>query len=321
MSLDVDTGGKNSGRQDSGTHDDEGILIVELTETESEAYSTGVSSSTDNSGDGSSGWRVNVWNNTVAGSLSGLNENGEDNHDANGSGKVSSVGKDQDHSTLSEKEDGMNENTTTHSHAGVELIGGKSSETTSEKVHPAKDRGDGSSGFGGLVELFAEVKGGSVIHGQLNTEAASVLDEKNPSVQVQSTITERSSSRYLWHGSVLLHFGVVTLWGVIGDEVHDDTRRESNDSWDNRDSTPREFSNALIGSVATIEDDLEKREESRSHDKLGNTTTEVTPTSAKGVSSTNDLSGKHTGRPEVGEKHKQSENVNKTGCSYINKMM
>jgi hypothetical protein len=321
MSLDVDKDGKNSGTQDSGTHDDEGILVVELTETESEADGTGVSSGTDNSGDGSSGRRVNVWDNSVTGSLSGLDENGEDNHDANGSSEVSSVGKDQDHTTLGEEEDGVDENTTTHSHAGVELVRGKSSKTTGEQVHPSKDRGDGGSRLGGLVEFFAEVEGGGVVHGQLNTEAASVLDEENPSVKIQGTVTERGSSRDLWHGSVLLHVGVVTLRGVIGDEVNHNTRRESNDGWDNRDSTPCEFSNALVGSVATVENDLEKREKSRSHDKLGDTSAEVTPTSAKGVGGTDDLSGKHTGRPVLahdegtsGDTNEETENGKSSGA-------
>jgi hypothetical protein len=321
VTLDVEKSGKTGGTQDGATHDNESRLVLELTETKPEANGTCVSSGTNNSGDGSSGRRVNVGNNTVTGSLSGLNENGKDNHDTNGSGKISSVGKDQDQTTLDEKEDGMNENTTAHSHASVELVRGEASKTTGEKIHPSKDRGNGGSGLGGLIELFTEVKGGGVVHGQLNTKAASVLDEHNPSVQVQSTITEGSGGRNLWHSSVLLHLGVISLRRIVGDEVDHDAGRERNKSGDDTHSTPREFGNAVFGSVATVKDDLEKREESGSHDKLGNTTTKVTPTSAKSIGSTNDLSGKHTGRPEVGEKHKQSENVNKTGCSYINKMM
>jgi len=141
--------------------------------------------------------------------------------------------------------------------------------------------------------LILEVKGGGVVHGQLDTEAASVLDEQEPSVQVEGTCAERSSGRNIGHGSVLLELAVVTLGRVFREKVHANTNRKGDDGRDNRDPSPRNF--GRLGLV--LEDLLEKREKSRSHDQLGDTSSKVPPPTNKSVGGSDDLLGEHSGSP------------------------
>ena len=55
---------------------------------------------------------------------------------------------------------------------------------------------------------------------------------------------------------------------------------------------------------------LEKREEHRTHDELGDTTSEVTPATHKGVGSADDLLGEHTARPVLAHDEGTSGNTN-----------
>jgi hypothetical protein len=42
---------------------------------------------------------------------------------------------------------------------------------------------------GGLTKLFLEVKGSSIVHGELDFEAGCALDEKQPGVDVEGSVT------------------------------------------------------------------------------------------------------------------------------------
>ena len=213
------------------------------------------------------------------------------------------MGKDQDETSLTGKEDGVDEDTSTHSEAGVELIRGESSETTGKEVHPSKDRGNGGGRLGSLFELLLEVKCGGVVHGELDTEAASVLDEENPRVEVESSAAEGSGGRNLGHGSVLLHLAVVSLWCVITDKVNSDTGGKSDNGRDDRDSTP-----GPLGIV--VVKDLEERKEEGSHDELGDSTSEVTPSTDQSVGGSNNVLGEHTGGPVLAHDKSTSSNSN-----------
>ncbi len=204
VALDDDTEGQDGRSQNDESHEHESSLVFEVAESKSEADSSSVSSSSDNSRDGTSGRRVNVWDNTVGGTLGGLDEEGEEDHDGDGGSKRLGLGKDQNENTFSDQAKGMGNNTSTHSHVFVSGIGEESSKTTGEQVHESENGGDGGSRFGGELENFLEVKGGSIVHGQFNTEAASVLDEKNPGVEVEGSLTEGGSGRDIGHLSVLL---------------------------------------------------------------------------------------------------------------------
>ena len=116
------------------------------------------------------------------------------------------------------------------------------------------------------------------------------MDEQEPGVEVQGSLTEGGSGRDFGHLSVLLEFRVVTLRGIVGDIVDHDTGSETNTSRDNGDSTPGE------GGV-TAGEHLEKREKSRSHDELGDTSSKVSPSSAKGVGGSDNFLAEHTRRP------------------------
>lgn len=122
-----------------------------------------------------------------------------------------------------------------------------------EKVHPAKERGDRSSLLGGEVKGGFEVQCSGIVHGELDTKAAGVLDEEQPSIDIHGTRTEGSSSRYFSHGSVLLQLCVVTLGTVVGEFDSDDAHYDSNTCRNNADSPP-----CLFCTHATR---LEEREE------------------------------------------------------------
>ena len=303
MALDEDEGRKDGRSNNGATHDDEGILVVEVTESESEADGSGVSSGTDDSRDGSSGRGVDVGDNSVRGSLGGLDEDGEEDHDDDGSSQGRSVGKDKDESSLDGKTESVDGKTSPHSALGVASVGQESSETTGEQVHPAKDGSDGGGRLGGLVEFLTEVQSSGVVHGELDSEAASVLDEEEPSVDVEGSVTEGGGGRDLGHGTVFLHLGVVTLRGIIGDHVHSNCGDEGDDGWDDGDRTP-----GLFGVI--VEESLEEREEKGSHHELGDTSSEVSPSSDKGVGGSNDLLGEHAARPVLAHDEGSTGNSN-----------
>jgi hypothetical protein len=56
------------------------------------------------------------------------------------------VGKDQDQGTLEREQNGLDNDTSTHSHFGVRLVTKVSTKSTGKEVHPAKDGGNGGSG-------------------------------------------------------------------------------------------------------------------------------------------------------------------------------
>ena len=290
MSLDEDEDGEDGGTNNGTSHHNKGGLVVQLTETHSKADGTRVSSSSDNTGDRSSVWWVNVWYNTIRGTFSGLDKEGEKDHNNNGSCKSSRVGEHQNEDTFGQKENGLGPEASTHSALGVGPVRDETTKTTGKEIHPTEDGCDGGGGLSRLSKLVLEVEGSGVVHGQLNTEAASVLKEEDPSVDIHGSVTEGGSSRDFCHGTVLLHFVVVSLGSIVGDTVHDNTRGESDNGRNDADSTP------CLLSISTV-DRLEKGEESRTHDELGDSSSEVTPSSAECVSSSNDFLGEHTAGP------------------------
>ena len=290
VSLDDKSERQQGGSKNDESHEHEGGLVLEVAESKSEADGSSVSSGSDNTRDGSGGRRVNVWDNSVGGTFGGLDEEREEDHDGNGGSKSSSLGEDQDENTFGDQAKSVGGDTSLHSHVLVTHVREESSKTTSEQVHESEDGSDGGGGLGGELELGLEVKGGSVVHGQFNTEAASVLDEKNPGVEVEGTLTEGGSSGDISHLSVLLEFRVVTLRGIIGDVVDHDSSEEGNNSRDKGDILPG------LGGIS-VEEVLEKGEKTSSHDNLGDTSSKVTPSSDQSVGGSDDLTGEHSGRP------------------------
>ena len=66
----------------------------------------------------------------------------------------------------------------------------KATNTTSEEVHPTKEGGNGSSGFGGKLKFGFEVTCSGIVHGEFYSKAAGILDEEKPCVNVDSTCAE-----------------------------------------------------------------------------------------------------------------------------------
>jgi hypothetical protein len=75
---------------------------------------------------------------------------------------------------------------------GVELVTDKTCKTTRKQVHPAKDGRNRGSRLSGQSKLFLEVQGGVVVHCQLHAEAACVMDEKKPRIEVECSTVEGS---------------------------------------------------------------------------------------------------------------------------------
>ena len=198
VSLDADNKGEQGRSHNGEAHNVEGILVGQLTETKSEADSTGVTTSTNDTGNRASAWGVDVRDNSIAGTFSGLDTQREEDHDNNGTSQFVGVSENYNQGPLEEQKEGLCPETSSHTPFCVALVTGESAQTTSEKVHPAKDGGNGSGRFSGLTELILEVKSSGVVHGKFNTEAAGVLDKQKPSVKVHGTTTERSSGRNLW---------------------------------------------------------------------------------------------------------------------------
>jgi len=110
---------------------------------------------------------------------------------------------------------------------------------------------------------------------------------------------------------MLLQLVVVTLGTVVREKVHCNTDAEGDYSGNNRDPSPGDF--GWIGLV--LEDLLEKREKSRSHDQLGDTSSKVSPSTDKGIGGSDNLLGEHSGGPVLahhkctsGGSNKETEN-------------
>mmetsp|Transcript_14165 Transcript_14165/g.28549 ORF Transcript_14165/g.28549 Transcript_14165/m.28549 type:complete len:405 (-) Transcript_14165:494-1708(-) len=317
IALDVDENTRSSTTQNSTAHDDKGIFVAKLAKAQSKADGTRVTSRTDDSSNGASAWGVHIGDNTISGTLSSLYKEGEEDHDDNGAAQIVRIGEDQNEGPFAKKQDTLDPNTTAHAIASVGSIREITSETTGKQIHPTKDGCNGSGGFRRLTKFILEVQSGGVIHGQFNTKTARVLKEEHPSVEVKGTRSERSRSGHFGHVSVFLELRVVTLGSVVGDVVNGDTSNECDDGGDDRHSAP-----SLLRIV--IVKDLEKREQGRSHNQLGDTSTKVTPATTKSIRRSNDLFGKHPGRPvlthdECSSRNTDEETYNGKTSSTVDK--
>ena len=154
-----------------------------------------------------------------------------------------------------------------------------------------------------MTKFVLEVKGSSIVHGQFNSKTSSILDEKDPSVEVDSTRAERGSSRHFRHLSMLLEVSIVTLGGIIREHVKTNSMHETNNSRDDTDSTPCLFR-------VTIIDNLEEGEQGRSHDQLGDTSTQVSPSTTQGIGSSNNFLGEHARGPVLTHHKTATSNAN-----------
>mmetsp|Transcript_49771 Transcript_49771/g.105830 ORF Transcript_49771/g.105830 Transcript_49771/m.105830 type:complete len:524 (+) Transcript_49771:444-2015(+) len=290
VSLDVDEEGEDPGRDDGAAHDVKGLLGLQLAEPETESHRSEVAACADDPGDGSGDGRVDVGNDAVGGSLGGLDDAGEDDHDEDGGREGVGVGEDEDQNSLGDEEAGLPDETTAHAHLGVELVGHESADAAGEEVHPAEDGGDGGGALGGELELGLEVGRGGVVHGELDAEAAGVLDEEDPGVDVGGAAAEGGGGGDLGHGAVHLHVLVVTLGSVVRNPDDEESEAEPDGGGDEADGPP-----GLLRRHA----ELEEREEDGSHDDLGDASSEVAPATHERVGGTGDLFGEHAGGPEL----------------------
>ena len=316
MSLDVDENCKDSRYEDGTGHEVECLLGLQLAESKAKSDSSAVASGTNNSSNGSSDGRVNIWHNTVGGSLSTLDNGGEDDHDEDGKSKAGSVGKDEDHNSLQTQQGSLPDEASLHAHLKVHLIRYEPSNTTSEEIHPAEDGGNGSRTLRGELELGLEVRCGGIVHRELDFEAARVLNEEDPGVDVGGSGAEGGGN--LGHGAVLLHLGVVALGRVVGDAHDGESEDESDGGGDEANGAP----GGLGGHAG-----LEEGEEDGSHDDLGDSSSEVSPSSHEGVGGAGDLLGEHAGGPELAadeggsaESDEETEDAQGSCCEWIDSL-
>mmetsp|Transcript_34782 Transcript_34782/g.61129 ORF Transcript_34782/g.61129 Transcript_34782/m.61129 type:complete len:425 (+) Transcript_34782:71-1345(+) len=290
MSLDANQKGEETRCNNGTSHDVKGWNGIQLAETKTKAHSSKVTTSTDNPGNASCNRRIDIRHNSVGGSLSGLNYGGEKYHDDNGSRKRVGVGKDEHQYTLDDEKTTLPHETALHTHLGVELIRRISTNTTGKEIHPAKDGGDGGRTLGGEFKLLPKVRRGGIVHCELDSEAAGVLKEENPGVEVHGATAEGGTCRDLGHGSVLFHISIVSLGSIIRNPHNEKSKAKSNNSGDDAHSPP-----SHLGRHAK----LEEGEENSSHDELGNTSSKVTPAAHDCIGGTGDFLREHAGRPEL----------------------
>ena len=290
VALDPDEEGEDRRADDGEAHDHEGLPVRGgvLAEGHAEADGAGVAAGSDDAGDGTGDGGVDVGDDAVRRTLGSLDEDGEQDHDEDGDAELAGVGEDEDHDALEEEEDGVDPEAAAHAVAGVALVGEVSAEAAGEEVHPPEEGGDGGGTLGGLAEAVLEVEGGGVVHGKLDAEAASVLEEEDPGVEVEGAGPEGGGGGHLGHEAVLLEVLVVALGGVVGDEVDGDAGAEADEGGDDGDGPP-----GHLGGHAG----LEEGEEDGAHDELGDAAAEVAPAADEGVGGTDDLLGEHAGGP------------------------
>mmetsp|Transcript_30135 Transcript_30135/g.73229 ORF Transcript_30135/g.73229 Transcript_30135/m.73229 type:complete len:198 (-) Transcript_30135:1032-1625(-) len=197
MALDYDEKTQDRRANDGEAHDVEGCFVLELTEAQTETDGACVSSGSNNSSNRSRVRGVYIGNNTVRRSLSGLNEEGEEDQDGDSSSERLGGGEDQDQGTLAGEADSLRPDTALHSTFSVGLVGDEPSHAACEQVHPPEDGGDGSGTLGGLAELVTEVQRSGVVHREFDTEATCVLNEEQPGVDVECTGPEGLGGRDL----------------------------------------------------------------------------------------------------------------------------
>lgn len=169
---------ENTGYNDGGSHNIKAFLGSKLTEAHSESYCATVSSSSYDSTDRPSGRGVNVRHDSISSSFSSLNEAGKYYQYDNGKSETLGTGEDQDHDSFNDKTDSLPNQTTSHSHLSVELVRSKASKSTGKQVHPSENRCDGGGRFSRKFKFVLEVSSSGIVHGELYSKAASVLNEK-----------------------------------------------------------------------------------------------------------------------------------------------
>mmetsp|Transcript_4785 Transcript_4785/g.9293 ORF Transcript_4785/g.9293 Transcript_4785/m.9293 type:complete len:442 (-) Transcript_4785:522-1847(-) len=301
MSLDVDEKGEDPRCNDCASHKVKRLLGFQLAEAEAKSNSPKVATSTDNSSNGSGDRRVDIWHNTVSGPLCRLDDRREEDHDKNSSPKRVGVGKDEYQDALYNQKTRLPNETSTHSHSSIGLVRHESTHATSKEVHPAEDGGDGSGALGGELEFGLKVGCSGIVHGKLDSEAAGVLEEKNPCVDVGGAAAEGGRGRDLGHGTILLHFIVVPLGSIIRNPNDEKSKAKSHNRRNNAHSSP---------GLIRCHSKLEEREKDSSHDNLGDTTSKVTPASHERVGSTGNFLRKHTRRPELAADKRRSTKAN-----------
>lgn len=127
---------------------------------------------------GSGSGRVDVGDDSIGGTLGGMDKKGKEDHNSDGRSKGSCLAEDQNEDTLADQTDRLGSETSTHSYIFVAHVRNESSETTGEQVHESENGSDGGGFFGFELEHFLEVQGGSIVHSEFDAEAAGVLDEK-----------------------------------------------------------------------------------------------------------------------------------------------
>merc|ERR1719251_165605 len=95
VTLDANQERQQTGSQNSTSHESERFDVSQLTESKTEAHGTTVSTSSDDTGDGTGGRRIDVWDDSVGGSFRSLDETGKDDEDDNGTGEICSIGENQ----------------------------------------------------------------------------------------------------------------------------------------------------------------------------------------------------------------------------------
>mmetsp|Transcript_14270 Transcript_14270/g.25460 ORF Transcript_14270/g.25460 Transcript_14270/m.25460 type:complete len:308 (+) Transcript_14270:250-1173(+) len=241
MSLNGNEKGEESRCNDGATHEVKSLQSFHLTEAKSKPHSSKIATSTHNSSNGSSNGRVNIRHNPIGGPLGRLDNGGEKDHDYNGDRKRVGVGKDEHECTLNNEKSSLPDETTPHSHSGVEVIRYVSTHAASEEVHPAEDRGNGGGTLGCELKLALKVGCSSIVHRELDSEATGVLDEEDPGVDVRCAAAEGCCSRDLWHGAILFHVLVVSLGSIIRNLNNKKSKAESHNGRDDAHGSPGLF--------------------------------------------------------------------------------
>ena len=218
-----------------------------------------------------------------------LHEATENNQLHNGQPEYADAREDEQHSTGAQNGDQDDPHATAQSEAGSHPVGQETANGTGEKVHQAEQRCDQTSDELLHTKLVLQVAGHAVVDIQLHAEAAGVVGDQNPNniiaAHLLQTLTEGASG-----AANQLPVVPVAFRAVVREKPHADGNDDPYNSGNLQRHTP---SRVVVQSHC-----LEHLVQTRGCG-LGDTTSEVAPTTSHGVGLSDDSASEHLSAPEL----------------------
>mmetsp|Transcript_9779 Transcript_9779/g.22090 ORF Transcript_9779/g.22090 Transcript_9779/m.22090 type:complete len:362 (+) Transcript_9779:1822-2907(+) len=274
-------------------------LVLRRTEPDGQVHGrAGVATRSHEACDDAHATRTRKWNDAVRRTLRCLHEQREEDHEGDRSReRFVQLSHANAHHTFQKQQGPEIPESSTHSKLPRGPVGQPASNRTSEQVHQAERRRDGASNLEVDAEIVEEVRGGNLVHRQLDAEAERVEDDEHPHAIVEHAELEDLEHTLVLELPSLLHETVLPTWHVLSEVQDGGTSTDLQRAGDEHRVAPAPEDET----TAAVDGGEQER-----HEELGDTSTEVSPPTGGGVRESDDAVVEHDGIPVLA-RHERSE--------------